>query len=233
MKIAVTILLVVLLAIGYSAYHFMRKVRVSAALVAHAVPYTKTGNGLKRLLVLGDSTAVGVGADKPADTLAARVGEEIRATDVHNYAVSGARVADLRSQMASLDGNRYAYILIGIGANDVIRFGDPDGSAAVLSTILEQLPPHDHLIVYMAGNVGGAQLFPRILNPQYTRRTLAFHKAFAAVVSDAGGAYVNLYVDPAKDPFIQNPDRYLAADGLHPSSAGYLVWFEKIRTVLQ
>ncbi len=232
MKILVVVILVVLLVCGYSALSFLRKVRVSRSLVERAVPFSLKGERTVSVLVLGDSTAVGVGADKPEDTLAALLAREVHATVLDNFAVSGARVRDLARQVQEIRKEKYSYILIGIGANDVIRFARPEGNAEYLRILLVGLPKHDHLIVYMAGNVGGTQLFPKVLNAQYTKRTLAYHAALAAVVRDAGGTYVNLYTEPREDPFIKEPEIYLAEDGLHPSSAGYKLWFEKIRNAL-
>ncbi len=237
MKYLYIFLAIVLAVTAYSAISFWRKVRVSSSLVQKAVPYSLKGNDALgqgvRLLVLGDSTAVGVGADKPEDTLAARMARHIGATHVENYAISGARVRDLAKEVRQIQKEKYNYILIGIGANDIIRFGDAEETARHLAVILSGLPKRDHLILYMAGDVGGTQLFPRILNSHYTRRTMEFHDAFAKTVSEAGGTYVNLYIDPKEDPFTLHPEINLAADGLHPTSAGYGVWFDRIRPVLQ
>lgn len=211
----------------------MRKVHVSRLLAEKAIAYTKAGTDDRALLVLGDSTAVGVGASRSEDSLAARMADEIRASRVENYAVSGARVRDLTEQLSAAQLEEYALILIGIGANDVVRFADAQTSAATLSEAMKGLPLHHKLVVYMAGNLGGTNLFPSFMNEQYRQRTLAYHAAFARVVSEQGGTYVNLYADPEDDPFAKDPERYLAQDGFHPSSDGYALWFEKIRNVLQ
>ena len=232
MKIILVVALLLLISLGYSAYTFMRKVRVSRELVEKAVPFMLKGERGVSVLVLGDSTAVGVGAESPQGTLAALVAEKVNATQVDNFAASGAQVQDLAKQVQNISKEKYNFILIGIGANDVIRFRDPDDSAEHLSVILAGLPVRDKLIVYMAGNVGATTLFPRIINPLYTRRTVAFHTAFSDAVSRLGGTYVNLYTDPALDPFTKSPEVYLAVDGLHPTSAGYKLWFERISAAL-
>ncbi len=233
MKIAVLFLIACVCGyLAFSAYDFNKKLRISRLLVQRAVPFRLKGERGVSVLVLGDSTAVGVGADKPEDSLAALLAGAVHATQVDNWAISGARVKDLAREVQEIRKEKYNYILIGIGGNDVIRFGDANATAAHLATILSGLPVHNHLIVYMAGNVGATQLFPRVLNPEYTKRTLAFHEAFAPVVAAAGGTYVNLYRDPAQDPFIKSPEIYLAPDGLHPSSAGYKLWFDRIHEAL-
>lgn len=232
MKVALTILFLLLLAVGYLAYTFMQKVRLSRTLVERAVAYHLSGERGVSVLVLGDSTAVGVGADTATDTLAALLAARVQATQLDNFAVSGARVRDLAHQVQNIRKEKYNYILIGIGANDVIRFGNAEDTAKHLAVILSGLPTHDRLIVYMAGNVGATQLFPRIMNRYYTSKTLAFHDTFNETVSKAGGTYVNLYTDPKSDPFQISPETYLAKDGLHPTSAGYKLWFERIGAAL-
>lgn len=231
--IVAVVLLIVIIAVGYSALSFSRKVSISNELVRNAIPYTLKGPHTTTLLVLGDSTAVGVGARVKEDSLAALLADLVHATYVENRAVSGARVADLAPEIETTTERKYTYILIGIGANDIVRLGSAQDAAQVLSSALSGLPAHEHLIVYMAGNVGGTQLFPRIFNPMYTKLTLEYHAAFAPVVEAAGGMYVNLYDTPENDPFVRDPARYFADDGFHPSSAGYRVWFEKIVAMLQ
>jgi len=46
------------------------------------------------------------------------------------------------------------------------------------------------------------------------------------------GTYINLFTPTTEDPFIKEPEIYLSADGLHPSSEGYKLWFEKIKLEL-
>jgi lysophospholipase L1-like esterase len=37
--------------------------------------------------------------------------------------------------------------------------------------------------------------------------------------------FVDLYRDPAAEPFIREPRRYYCPDLLHPSGEGYAIWF--------
>ena len=43
-----------------------------------------------------------------------------------------------------------------------------------------------------------------------------------------GLAYVDLYKSRDDDPFAQEPGRYNAADGLHPSDQGYGLWLHEL-----
>ncbi len=233
MKWLIAIVVVVLVVVGYSVFSFTRKVGVSTELIRNTIPYTLKGSGAVSVLVLGDSTAVGVGARVKEESLAALFADAVHATNVENRAISGARIADIPSEIETATGRAYTYILLGVGANDIVRFKNADTAGEELAQALQKLPDHQHLIVYMAGNVGGTELFPFILNGAYLNLTVKYHGIFKAKVEEAGGTYVDLYEDPDTDPFIRDPERYFAADGFHPSSAGYRLWFEKIVPVLE
>ena len=67
-----------------------------------------------------------------------------------------------------------------------------------------------------------ATIGPSSRDPDMLRRLV---RAGAAAT---GAAYVDLYRERADDPFAQDPQRLIAADHLHPSDAGYAVWFDEI-----
>lgn len=227
--IPLVILALLVVGILYYGGSMYQKFRVSQSLVQRAEPFTRTGETASTtLLVLGDSTAVGVGADRPEDTLGARLATAIDAEYVENQARSGAVTADLDAQIDGASRTQYDYVLVQIGANDIIRFRSADTVARQLAAALAQLPEHDHLIVLTAGNVGAAPFFPSFMGPFYTKRNKEYQEQFALVVREAGGTYVDLYEPPDEDVFAQQPDVYLAADGLHPSSKGYERWFEAV-----
>ena len=116
------VLLIVVVYVGYEYFRIQNLIQVSAGLVAEVRPY-ENATGTVSVLVLGDSTAVGVGS--PSDeSVAGRLGEYLHAS-VENHAVSGAVTADLPGQIAKAQKQHYDLILIQIGANDIIRFHSP------------------------------------------------------------------------------------------------------------
>lgn len=229
-KLLLATVAVLLVFIAYYGITFYFAVQVSKKLVGRAVPFEMLSEDHSvTMLVLGDSTAVGVGASKSEDTVAGRLASYIHATYVENRAVSGAVVADLPAQIQGAKLKNYSYILIHIGANDIIRFHGAKQSGEELARALTQVPQTGKLIVLTAGNVGGTTLFPWFLRPFYTMRTLEYHTVFAKVLAATKGIYVNLYIEPKDDPFTLEPEKYLAEDGLHLSSLGYEVWFETVK----
>lgn len=234
-----TLLFSLLIAILFSLTYFIlsthQKLSISKKLIEKGIPFSvNTNDRSKTLLVLGDSTAVGVGASTPEESVPGRLAAYRKYTSVENHAVSGATVSDLPSQIQQIQQNHYDTILVQIGANDMTRFHDEEQVAASLKEILLPLKEKSkEIILISAGNLGGARAIPYPLRPLATRVNKKYHKAFEDMAKVAGINYINLYTDPHSDPFILEPNVYFAADSFHPSSAGYGVWFDIIKKNLR
>ncbi|KND46930.1 MAG: hypothetical protein AB199_00680 [Parcubacteria bacterium C7867-004] len=231
MKMAALVLVLILLAlIAKWAIPFYQTVQISKKLIEAAEPYrNEVGDYRKPMLVLGDSTAVGVGAGSPEESVPALVAAQIGATNVENYAVSGAFVGNLPAQIEQARAPHYALILIQVGANNIVRFSNATSTAQKLGAILDTLPSTSKVVILTAGDVGGATLWPVPLRPIYTKLTIAYNEVFGKTAAARDMIYVNLYEDPSRQIITNDPQTYLAADGFHPSSEGYRLWFEAIR----
>ena len=228
------IILIVATLFIYSVYwtaFIHKKLQVSKKLVAAAVPYSLfSSDKSKTLLVIGDSTAVGVGAENASDSLPAKISNLFHSTYVENYAVSGAVVTNLSKQLTKATEKKYDVILVQIGANDIVRFHNVDITTNHLKAIIEKLKEKSSTIILVsAGNLGGAPLIPHPFRKIYTDLNLKYHKNFEKMSESLGIIYVNTYSDPSVDPFILNPEKYFAGDSFHPSSDGYQIWFEKVQ----
>ena len=185
-----------------------------------------------RLLVVGDSTGVGTGATRPAASVAGLLGTAYPRLLVHNQAADGARFDAVPAQLAAAPGNQgYDVVLIQAGGNDVIRGTDVAALAQVLdrsfSAAKARLRPGGVAIVQPAGNVGNAAFFLPPLSQLMSQRARELHTAARSAAARHGLVYVNLYQEAAQDPFVQRPELH-AADGLHPSDAGYRVWRDEL-----
>lgn len=226
--------ILILSVIAYWGANTFFKARISKELMAHEEPYQSLSfDYTKTLLVLGDSTGVGVGADKPEDSIAGKLASYLGSTYVENHAVSGAMTEELLDQVKQVKLPKYDYILLQTGGNDILAFHSARKTAKKLTEVFAALPPSGTTILMTAGNVGGATLFPPPMRPFHTMKNLRFHKQFARVAHGWHAIYVNLYEPFWKDPFLRNPYRYLSRDGLHPSSYGYALWFEKVKAALE
>ena len=207
-----------------------RALQVSGGLVKDTVAYKTEGDPWGRsMLVLGDSTAMGVGASKPEDSVAGRLATAENITHVENYAEAGATVADLEAQAASAQRKHYNIILVQIGANDIIRFHDEHEVGEKLAPILKAaIASSDKAYLMMVSDVGAAPIFPWPLSLWYNQASLRYHDVFKALAGKEGVIYVSLYEPPKTSPFVREPNVYLARDSFHPSSEGYRLWYEKL-----
>jgi lysophospholipase L1-like esterase len=78
-----------------------------------------------------------------------------------------------------------------------------------------------------AGNVGNAPFFFPPLSSLMTTRAERLHGFIQAAAQRHGAVYINLFQAPEDDPFVQDPNLH-ARDGLHPSDAGYRLWFDEL-----
>jgi len=182
----------------------------------------------KRLLVVGDSTAVGTGASTPAQSLPGLIGQQHPRWRIDNLAANGARFADVAAQLERADGG-YDMVLVLAGGNDVIRFTPADTLRAELQRTMSLALQKGRRVVLMpCGDVGHAPFFAPPLSWVMSRRSKRLHALAQEAAADHGAHYVRLLRPRDQDPFVSRRDTLNAADGLHPSSAGYQEWYRAL-----
>lgn len=189
------------------------------------------------LVVLGDSTGAGRGADYESGVAVgsarALAGMGRRVTLV-NLSVSGATHADVRAgQLDAAVSARPDVVLLSAGANDVTALRGAGSIAADLGAIVDRLragAPDLPIVVTGAPDVGAA---PRLAQPL---RAIAGWRV--GQVNDELEEVVRsrrLVLAPIAErtgPAFRRDRALFAADGYHPSAAGYALWLEVIREAL-
>jgi lysophospholipase L1-like esterase len=215
--------LVVLSTAGCAASRLWRAAELArASTPLQAVP----SSAALRLLLVGDSTAVGTGASSGQTSLAGLLAQSYPNLLIDNRAQDGARFDGVVEQLSA--GGRFDFVLIMAGGNDVMRFRNADATRADIdraATLAQGLAPR--VAFLPAGNVGNAPFFFPPVSWLMTSRARELHAAVQAAAARTGAAYVNLFKPPEDDPFVQRPGLH-AADGLHPSDAGYRVWRDEL-----
>lgn len=223
--------LFIALVIGYGTYEYVctKPLREQfAGLVKTTEPFVRDGDFSRRILVVGDSTAVGVGAAKPADSVPGRLAALLDAS-AENYAVSGARMGEVVQQFTKAKEQHYDLVLIQAGGNDIIKFTPLSQVAEHTQEVMERANAYSERVVLLtAGDVGGVPLWPRPLGWIYTWRTTQVRDSIQSIVESAGSVYLDLYEE--QEPFTDRS--FYAADLLHLSSKGYGVWFEHVRATI-
>lgn len=221
--IALATAAVVLVTSGCAAW----RIGQAAELARRSEPLQQTpANATLRLLVVGDSTAVGTGASAPQASLAGLLARDHPRLRIDNRARDGATFADVVGQLAGSE--RYDLVLVQAGGNDVIRLRDFEAVGADIERVTTLARARsDRVLLMPAGNVGNAPFFFAPVSWWMTARARTLHGLVRASAERHGAVYVNLFKDRADDPFVTRPGLH-AVDGLHPSDAGYRLWFDEL-----
>ncbi len=204
---------------------------VSESVVKNAVPFERIlAQPKRRILVLGDSTGVGVGAIAPQLSLAGRLAADYPDAEVTNRAASGAKVRDVAGQLAAVGAVHFDLVYLQIGGNDIVRFTPLAELEKSLAAVIEKTRGYgDQVVVATCGNVGAAPICPKALQWLMRRRTLSVRKIFLATVRGDTVHFIDLFREEKGDPFSLDPNKYYAADSFHPNAFGYGVWYSEIR----
>lgn len=180
------------------------------------------------LLVLGDSTAAGMGADHRFQTiggilatgLAAIMGRPVRLT---NEAVIGAESSDLTGQLSKalgrVDSPDVAVVLV--GANDVTHRIDRSTSVGHLERTVRYLRTLDvPVVVATCPDLGTVEPIPFPLSALLRRWSRELAAAQTVAVVEAGARSVSVGGLLGAE-FEASPAVMFSQDRFHPSPAGY------------
>lgn len=208
--------------IGYEWFRVGNLIKIGVALSAQARSFNRE-EGVRHVLVVGDSTAVGVGAS-PEGSVPGRLSRELDAS-IENHAVSGAQTADIASQFQKARRERYDLVLIQVGANDIIRGNSLKKAAENANLFLADAAKlSDRIVLLTAGKIGEAPFFPRVAAPLVTWRAGLLRERFIAVAAKHDVLYVDLF--EKAEQFAKSD---YASDSLHLSDSGYAKWFNVIK----
>jgi lysophospholipase L1-like esterase len=179
------------------------------------------------LVVLGDSIAAGLGAERRKDTLGARLSKglaraERRPVRLRTAAVVGAETSMLAAQIDALPA---AYspdaAVIVVGGNDVTHRVPVSASVAQLEEAIERLQARGAAVVVgTCPDLGALRPVPQPLRALGSRlsRQLADAQAEAARSHDVRAVSLRRAVGPF---FVTQPDEMFSLDRFHPSALGY------------
>lgn len=180
------------------------------------------------LVVLGDSSAAGLGAERPGHTVGAIIANAVaaltgRRVELTNVAVVGAESGDLERQLATAleRVDRPDLVLIMVGANDVTHRVDRASAVRALELTVRRIRSLGaEAVVGTCPDLGTIEPLTQPLRLLARRwsRDLAAAQTVAAV--EAGARTVSLG-DLLGPEFAASPREMFSEDRFHPSSAGY------------
>jgi lysophospholipase L1-like esterase len=180
-----------------------------------------------QLLLLGDSIAAGLGAERRKDTLGARLARGLakelhRSVDLRTAAVVGSESSALARQLDGLPSSyRPDVAVIVVGGNDVTHRVPVSESVEHLEKAIARLRSRGAVVVVgTCPDLGALREVPQPLRSLGSRmsRQLAFAQTQAAVRGGAHAVALARIVGPF---FITNPDEMFSLDRFHPSALGY------------
>jgi lysophospholipase L1-like esterase len=193
-----------------------------------ALPWhgTVSGENPLRLLVLGDSTAVGVGTDTLENGLPGNLARELterwgRGVDWVAIGQSGATARDLieRFLPTALEAE-YDFVFLTVGANDALHIRTRGAFSRDVRSILSQLRernPHAVLMMSSLPAFYRFELLPAPLKQNLYLHSSSLENGARAVV----GEFDNAFMSPKPPPYTEG---FFAEDLFHPSSQGYRDW---------
>jgi lysophospholipase L1-like esterase len=213
----------------YNLFRVQKLIQVSVG-IQTVDPYEQIPDmSSKKILVVGDSTAVGTGSLDPTKSVAGRLGAEYPYATIVNHSKNGRKTGEMIAVVKEEEGKRFDLVLLQTGGNDIIRFVPLEKVASDVDTLLtESKKLSDRVVLVTSGDVGAAPFFPRPINIFWSRRTSAVRVLFMDAAKKHDVVYVDLLGYGVDGIFNTDIKKYYSPDLLHPSEDGYGVWYDYI-----
>lgn len=188
------------------------------------------------LVVIGDSTAIGQGAEY-GDSIATKSAEYLarnHTVKLTNFGISGAIAKDvLDTQAKPATALKPNVVLLAVGANDVTKLSSISAAAENVRQIVGIFRASNPAVkIIMTGSpaVGTVPRFGKPTQWLAAYRVNKINEAFDIIVREEN--VVRLRIAERTGPiFAGNPDLF-AEDNFHPNAAGYKVWMPIIYEAL-
>lgn len=186
-----------------------------------------------RLVLLGDSAAIGVGVEWLSETVGGQLARMLaegtpdtgeRHVLLSSVGVAGSRSTDLATQVArALLGDKPDVAVVLIGANDATGLRAPEESADHLRAAVRRLRDAGvEVVVGTCPDLGATRAIAPPLRQIAGLLGRRMAKAQAKAVIEAGGVVVDLGEETGA--VFRADAGTLCYDGFHPSADGYRVW---------
>jgi lysophospholipase L1-like esterase len=179
-----------------------------------------------RVLVAGDSAAVGYGTDRADQTPPGLIGIGLShvldcPVDVRSVAVVGAQTSDLPGQLEVGLEHKPDVVVIIVGANDVTHRVRPRVSARRLGAVVRDLTSRDiEVVVGTCPDLGLVRPLQQPLRWYAHQVSAHLAKRQTVAVARNGGRSVSLG-ELLGRLFLEHHDTMFGADRFHPSARGY------------
>ncbi len=225
----------IVLALGIGAFFFFTRLGATVLLIAKTQPYEQAGTSEgPYILIIGDSTGYGTGVTHKEHSVAGRLGTEYPNASIENQSINGQTIADAIKRFAP-ERQQYDLVLLQLGGNDILQKRSLEMVEEDVKALLKLLAGvTSEVVMISAGNVGAAPAFTGNEAATYETLSREYHAKLMTIMSENPRfTYISLFDEREVDPFVAEPNRYLASDGLHPSGEGYGLWYQKVAPAIQ
>ena len=179
-----------------------------------------------RLLVLGDSTAAGVGAETQHDALPGNLARSLgahfgRGVEWTAVGKNGATARDLLEDfVGEATAARYDVVFLTVGANDALTIRSRAAFGRDIRRLLALLREANPDATIMMSSLPA--FFRFVLLPNPLRANLYLHsRSLEAEARQIVSAMPGAFMSPPPPPYT---DGFFATDLFHPSASGYRDW---------
>jgi lysophospholipase L1-like esterase len=200
--------------------------------------FVRRRQGGMRVLVVGDSSGVGVGASSPVYSVAGRLAAAHPDWSIGNLAVVGSRTADVarlvsrlrrRTAPRTVAGHSYDMLIVHTGGNDALHATpSPELEESVDRLVAAACLVARHTVIVTGGNLALAPALPVPWSWWFGAQSRRVRDVLRWRIPGSHVVYVDLYRKPDADPTVHEPERFFARDGLHPSDENYALWSHAI-----
>lgn len=208
------------------------RVRATALRLPEAAGERSRAGGTLRLLIVGDSSAAGVGAAHQDEALAGRLARALadrlgRPVGWQLVATSGHRSAQALAQLQATELAGADVLITALGVNDVVDQVAPTEALAALDAIDTLARDRAGVRLSLHCAAPPMQAFPLLPQPLrwfFGRQAARFNAALTAQVS----AHASRHVVHLPEAMQRDAAALMAIDGFHPGPRGYALWAEAL-----
>lgn len=185
-----------------------------------------------RLLILGDSSAVGMGVDTQDDALLGQIKQTLGTDFTLTFdlvAVTGARTADALNWLSNLPADSYDVVVTAFGVNDVTKGTSLRRFLAQQSALFDRLQTVHHAKLIVVSGLPPVREFPALPQPLrwvLGRQARRFDLALNQLVGTRAGCEA-LVFDMSLDA------SNMSRDGFHPGPAVFKAWARNVARVIK
>ena len=185
-----------------------------------------------RLLIIGDSSAAGVGVATQAEALLGLLTgrlSQIARVEFDLVARTGAKTVEAVSWLGHLPRDRYDVVVTALGVNDVTKATPLTRWLSLQAQLMGRLETEygaRRIIVSGLPPMGQFPLLPQPLRWAMGRRALWFDKHLRRLVATRP-ACTPVTIDMGLD------DTNMSADGFHPGPSVYAAWADEVLAVIR